>query len=55
MAASTIYFSKLFLLSRKHVRKSVGLLGKSQNILPKTSKLFIRPHDEHGHTIYDQA
>ena len=53
MAASAIHFFKLFFLSRKQVRKSVGLLQKSQNGLPKTSKLLIRPDHDHGHVIYD--
>ena len=51
MAVSAIYFLKLFFLSRKQVRKSVDLLWNSQNVWPKTSKLFIAPH----HNIYDQA
>ena len=42
-------------MSRKQVRKSVGLLWKPQNVLPKTSRLLIRPHHDHGHIIYDQA
>ena len=32
MAASAIYFFKLFFLSRKQVRKSVRLLRNSQNV-----------------------
>ena len=39
-------------MSRKQVRKSIGLLRKSQNALPETSKLFIRPYHDHGHIIY---
>ena len=35
MAAFAIYFFKLFFLSRKQVGKSVGLLRKSHNVLPK--------------------
>ena len=55
MAALAIYFSKQFLLSRKQLRKSIGLLRKYQNVLPKSSKLFIRPHHGHGHFIYDHS
>ena len=47
-------FCQIFLLSRKQVRKSVDSLRKSQNVLPKTFKLLIRPHHDHGH-IYDQT
>ena len=54
MATSTIYFFKLYLLSRKLVRKSVGPLWKSKNGLARTFKLFVRPHHDHGHIIYDQ-
>lgn len=43
MAASAIYFFKLFLLSRKQIRELVGLLLKSQIILTKSSKSFILP------------
>ena len=55
MAASTIYFFKLFLMSRKRVRETVGLLRKFQNVLPRTFKLFLRPHHDHDHIIYDQV
>ena len=55
MFASANYFFKLFLLSRKQVRKSIGLLRKSQNVLPKSSKLYIRPHHDRSHILYDQA
>ena len=48
-------FTDLFLMSRKQVRKSVGLLWKSQNVLSKSSRLLIRPHHDHGHIIYGQA
>ena len=48
VAAFAIYFLKLYLLSRKQVKKSVGLLRKSHNVLPKTFKLFIRPHHDQG-------
>ena len=54
-AASTIYLFKLFLLSCKLVRKSVGPLRKFQIVLPRTFKLFVRPHYDHGHIIYNQA
>ena len=55
MAASAIRFFQLFLLPRKQVRKSVGLLRNSPNALPKTSKLSIRPNHDYGYIIYDQA
>ena len=55
MAASAIYFFKLFLMSRKRVRKLVGLVRKFQNVLPRTFKLFVNPHHDHGHIIYGQA
>ena len=55
MASSTIYFFNIFLLSRKGVRKTVGLLRKFQNVLPKTSKLLLRPHLHHDVIIHDQA
>ena len=31
------------------------LLRKFRTVLPKTSKLFIRPHFDHGDIIHDQA
>ena len=40
MAVSAIYFFKLFLLSGKQVRKSIGQLRKFQNFLQRTFKLF---------------
>ena len=55
MTASAIYFFKIFLLSCKQIRKSVGPLRKFQNVLPRTFKLFVRPHHDHGHIIYDQT
>ena len=42
IAAPAIYFFNLFLLSYKRVCKTVGLLLKLQNVLPRTSKLFIK-------------
>ena len=55
MAAPTIYFFKLHLLSRKHVRKSVGPLHQFRNTLPRTFGLFVRPYNDHGHIINDQV
>ena len=55
MAASSIYFFKLFLLFHKQIRKSVGLLRKSQNVSPRTFKLFVRPYHDHGDIIYEQV
>ena len=55
MAASAIYFFKLFLLSSKQVRKSVGLLQRSKNVIQKTSKLIIRPHHDHCQITCEQA
>ena len=40
---------------RKQVIKLLGLLWKFNNVLPRTFKLFVRPHHEHGHIIYDEA
>ena len=42
------------------VNKSIALLRKLQTILPRPTlltiyKAFIRPHLDHGDTIYDQA
>ena len=54
-AASPIHFFKLFLLSRKQVRKSVSLLWKFKKVLPRTFKLFVKPYHDRGHIIYDQA
>ena len=51
ISSSAIYFFKLFLLSRKRVRKTIGLLRKFQNILAKASKLFLRPHLDHGDIV----
>ena len=55
MVPSAIYFFNLFLLSCKRVSKTVGLLRKFQNVLPRTSKLFIRSHFDHGDIIRGQA
>ena len=52
MAASAIYFFNLFLLSCKRVSKAVR---KFPNILPKTSRLFVSPHHDHGDIMHDQA
>ena len=55
------------LLFDKHVRnvsnkinKTIGLLQKLQNILPRLAlfaiyKCLIRPHLDYGNIIYDQA
>ena len=45
---------------RSKVNKTIGLLHKPQNILPRQSlitiyKSFIRPHLDYGDTIYDRA
>ena len=42
------------------VNKTIGLLRKLQNILPRSAlltiyKRFIRPHLDNGDIIYDQA
>ena len=42
------------------VNKTIGLLRKLQNTLPRPSlltiyKSFIRPHLDYGNIIYDQA
>ena len=42
------------------VNKTIGLLRKLQNILPRSAlltiyKSFIRPHLDYGDIIYDQA
>ena len=42
------------------ISKTIGLLRKSQNILPRPAlltiyKSFIRPHLDYGDIIYDQA
>ena len=55
VAGPTIQSISLFLLSRKRVNKTVGLLRKLQNVLPRTSKLLIRPYLDHGDMIHDQA
>ena len=55
MATTTIYFFNLFLLSVKRVSKATGLLRDFQNVLPRTSKLFIKPHLNHGDVIHDQS
>ena len=49
----------LTIVSNK-IRKTIGLLRKLQNILPRPARLtihkcFIRPHLEYGDIIYDQA
>ena len=42
-------------MSSKRVRKTVGLLRKFSNVLPRTSKLFVGPHLDHGNIIHDQV
>ena len=42
------------------VNKTMGLLWKLQNILPRTAlmtiyKAFVRPHLDYGYVIYDEA
>ena len=53
MVASAIYFFKLYLLSPKQVRKSIGPLRRSQNVLPRPFKLCVRPYYDHGHVMHD--
>ena len=55
MAASAICFFKLYLLSPKQVRKLIGSLRRSQNVLPRPFKLCVRPYYDHGHIMRDQA
>ena len=52
MAASTISFFNLFLLSFKQLRRTVGLL---QNVLPKISKLFVRHYLDYAGMIHHQT
>ena len=42
------------------INKTIGLLRKLQNLLPKTAlitiyKAFVRPHLDYGDILYDQA
>ena len=42
------------------INKTIGLLRKLQNLLPRTAlitiyKAFIRPHPDYGNILYDQA
>ena len=42
------------------INKTIGLIGKLQNLLPRTAlitlyKAFVRPHLDYGDIIYDQA
>ena len=42
------------------INKTMGLLWKLQNILPRTAlmtiyKAFVRPHLDYGYVIYDEA
>ena len=44
----------------KKVNKTIGLLSKLKNLLPRTTlitiyKAFIRPHLDYGDILYDQA
>ena len=44
----------------KKVNKTIGLLRKLQNLLPRTTliaiyKAFVRPHRDYGDILYDQA
>ena len=55
MAASAICFFKLFLMSLKQVRKSVGPLRKFENDSPRTFKFFVRLHYDDVRIIIDQA
>ena len=55
MATSVISFFSLFLLSCKRVSRTVDLLRRFPNVLPRTSRLFVRCHLDHGNIIYDQA
>ena len=43
-----------------NVNKTIGLLRKLQNLLPRTAlitiyKAFVRPHLDYGDILYDQA
>ena len=42
-------------MSGRGVSKSVGLLQKFQNVLPRTSKMLIRAHLDHGGILHDPA
>ena len=53
-------FEKHLLNLFKKVNKTMGLLGKLQNLLPRTTlitiyKAFVRPHLDYGDILYDQA
>ena len=53
-------FEDHFKMIINKVNKTIGLLPKLQNILPRsalltTYKSFIRPHIDYGDIIYDQA
>ena len=59
MTTSAIYIFKyiylhIFLLSCKQASKKVGLYRKFPNVLPRTSKLLVRPHLDHRNIIHDQ-
>ena len=40
-------------MTGRGVSKTVGVLWKFQNVLPRTSKLLIRPQLGHGDIIHD--
>ena len=42
-------------MTGRGVSKTVGILRKFQNVLPRTSKLLIRPQLGHGDIIHDPA
>ena len=46
MAPSSFYFCNLFHLFSKRVDKTIDLLQKFPNVLPRTSKLFVRPQSQ---------
>ena len=53
-------FEDHFKMIMNKVNKTIGLLRKLQNILPRSAlltiyKSFIRPHIDYGDIIYDQA
>ena len=52
---SAIYFFELFVFFLKQTSKTVGILQLLQNILPRTSKLFIRTRLDQGVIKHDQV
>ena len=53
-------FEKLLETVLCKINKTIGLIRKLQNLLPRTAlialyKVFVRPHLDYGDIIYDQA